>query len=104
MELSPEQSRSLPTLYLARQSIGFVIKENVVVVAAAADEDDNVVGCGVKVDLLKHDHLPNSVSFLSIRAVNRTAWFYVGPTWWEQRQMVLVTKLAAEEVCRFTVP
>jgi hypothetical protein len=40
-------------------------------------------GCGVKVDLLKQDNLPNSVSFLRITAVNGTAGFYVGPTWWE---------------------
>ena len=82
--VSPEQCSSLPTLYLARYSIGFnVIKENAVVVAAAVDEDDYVVGCGVKVDLLKHDNLLNSVSFRSITAVNRTAGFYVSPTWWE---------------------
>jgi hypothetical protein len=54
-----------------------------VVVAAADDKDDYVVGCGVKVDLLKHDKLQNYVSFLSITAMNRTAGFYVGPTWWE---------------------
>jgi hypothetical protein len=58
-------------------------QRNAVVVAAADGKDYYVLGCGVKADLLKHDKLQNSVSFLSITAVNRTAGFYVGPTWWE---------------------